>query len=125
MHVEVVGLGDSPARAVDYLEAWDLQRTVHAEVVEGTRPDTVLLLEHPPTYTAGKRTDPHERPLDPGGPLAPGEYAYADAVDADHAVNAGGLLTDWTPFSHEAYWESPRVLDAAADQIAAVARAAV
>lgn len=65
------------------------------------------------------------RSLDPGGPLAPGEYSYADAVDADHAVDAGGPLTSWTPLSHEAYWESPRVLDAAADQIATVARAAV
>ena len=30
----------------------------------GTGPDTVILLEHPPVYTAGKRTEPHERPLD-------------------------------------------------------------
>ena len=49
--------------AVDYLRAWDLQREVHAEVVAGA-PDTVLLLEHPPVYTAGKRTEPHERPVD-------------------------------------------------------------
>ena len=61
---EVVGLG---AEAVDYLDAWELQRRVHAEVVAGSRPDTVLLLEHPPTYTAGKRTEPHERPVDSGG----------------------------------------------------------
>jgi len=60
----VAGIG---ADAVDYLAAWDLQREVHAEVVAGTREDTVLLLEHPPVFTAGKRTDPHERPLDPGG----------------------------------------------------------
>ncbi len=45
-----------------YEEAWELQRRVHAEVVAGDRDDTVLLLEHPPTYTAGKRTLPHERP---------------------------------------------------------------
>jgi lipoyl(octanoyl) transferase len=54
------GFGDE---AVDYRRAWDLQREVHAEVVEGA-PDTVLLLEHPPVYTAGKRTEPHERPTD-------------------------------------------------------------
>jgi lipoyl(octanoyl) transferase len=49
---------------VDYQEAWALQREIHARVVEGTAPDTLLLLEHPPVYTAGKRTLPHERPFD-------------------------------------------------------------
>ena len=49
---------------IDYQEAWNLQRQVHADVVAGSRPDTVLLLEHTPVYTAGKRTEPHERPLD-------------------------------------------------------------
>ena len=54
---ETVGLG---AEAVDYLAAWDLQRDVHAAVVEGDRPDTVLLLEHPPTITLGRRTEEDE-----------------------------------------------------------------
>jgi lipoyl(octanoyl) transferase len=49
---------------IDYHQAWELQRQVHAEVVTGERPDTVLLLEHTPVYTAGKRTEPHERPVD-------------------------------------------------------------
>ncbi|MCP2327802.1 lipoyl(octanoyl) transferase [Hamadaea flava] len=49
---------------LEYLAAWDLQRELHQKVVEGTRPDTVLLLEHPPVYTAGKRTQPWERPFD-------------------------------------------------------------
>ena len=49
------------ADAVDYLDAWELQRQVHGRVVDGG-PDTVLLLEHPPVFTAGKRTEPHERP---------------------------------------------------------------
>ncbi len=49
---------------VDYMHAWDRQREVHARVVEGSQPDTVLLLEHAATYTAGKRTEPHERPFD-------------------------------------------------------------
>ncbi len=53
-------LTDEPT---DYLEAWDRQREVHAGVVAGG-PDTVLLLEHSPVYTAGKRTEPHERPSD-------------------------------------------------------------
>ena len=50
-------------RPIDYLEAWERQRSVHAGVVAGG-PGTVLLLEHSPVYTAGKRTEPHERPTD-------------------------------------------------------------
>jgi lipoyl(octanoyl) transferase len=72
-----VGLGD---QAIDYLTAWELQRQVHAEVVAGTVDDTVLLLEHPPVYTCGKRTEPHERPADPGG---------APVIDVDR----GGKIT--------------------------------
>jgi lipoyl(octanoyl) transferase len=49
---------------VDYEEAWARQRELHAQRVAGEIPDTVLLLEHPPVYTAGKRTLPHERPFD-------------------------------------------------------------
>ncbi|MGE0217801.1 lipoyl(octanoyl) transferase LipB [Mycolicibacterium sp.] len=48
---------------VDYQAAWDLQREL-ADARAGGGPDTLLLLEHPPVYTAGKRTEPHERPLD-------------------------------------------------------------
>jgi lipoyl(octanoyl) transferase len=49
---------------VDYERAWAQQRELHTRVVEGSAPDTLLLLEHPPVYTAGKRTEPHERPFD-------------------------------------------------------------
>jgi lipoyl(octanoyl) transferase len=52
------------AGLVDYREAWDEQRRLHAAVVAGAEPDTVLLLEHPPVYTAGKRTLDIERPFD-------------------------------------------------------------
>ena len=45
---------------VPYEEAWELQRTVAAEVAEGARPDTILLLEHPPTVTTGRRTEESE-----------------------------------------------------------------
>ena len=65
LRFQTVGLGD---KAVEYVAAWDLQREVHAGVVEGG-PDTVLLLEHPPVFTAGKRTEPHERPLDGSAPV--------------------------------------------------------
>ena len=50
--------------AVPYLDAWEIQRRVLDGVADGSRPDTVLLLEHPPTYTAGKRTRPGDRPTD-------------------------------------------------------------
>ncbi|GAA4764071.1 lipoyl(octanoyl) transferase LipB [Microbacterium gilvum] len=49
---------------VPYLEGWELQRRLHAEVVAGERDDTLVLLEHEAVYTAGKRTEPHERPQD-------------------------------------------------------------
>ncbi|MGY1712637.1 lipoyl(octanoyl) transferase LipB [Geodermatophilus sp. SYSU D00758] len=52
------------AGLVPYEEAWAWQRRLHEERVAGTGPDTLLLLEHPPVYTAGKRTEPHERPVD-------------------------------------------------------------
>ena len=57
-----------PAGPVEYRAAWDLQRRIHAEVVAGTRPDTLLLLEHRPVYTAGKLTRDEERPRD-GAPV--------------------------------------------------------
>ena len=53
---------------------------MHARVVAGDLPPTVLLLEHPPVFTAGKRTDPSERPADPGG---------AQVIDVDR----GGKIT--------------------------------
>lgn len=49
---------------VEYQKAWDVQRTIHQEVAEGIRPNTLLLLEHPSVYTAGRRTDDSERPTD-------------------------------------------------------------
>jgi lipoyl(octanoyl) transferase len=51
----VLNLGETP-----YREAWDLQRALAAEVKEGTRPDTVIFLEHPPVVTVGRRTDEGE-----------------------------------------------------------------
>ena len=49
---------------VDYQQAWDYQRAVHARVVAGQQSDTILLLEHAAVFTAGKRTLPLERPID-------------------------------------------------------------
>jgi lipoyl(octanoyl) transferase len=69
---------DLPAGPIEYRAAWDLQRRIHAEVVAGERPDTLLLLEHRPVYTAGKLTAEHERPRD-----------GAEVVDIDR----GGKIT--------------------------------
>jgi len=59
-----LGIVDDPATLTDYHEAWALQREVHAQVSEGSLGPQVLYVEHPPVYTAGRRTEPHERPLD-------------------------------------------------------------
>ncbi|MGH3501297.1 MAG: lipoyl(octanoyl) transferase LipB, partial [Nocardioidaceae bacterium] len=69
------GYGD---RAVDYQRAWERQREVHAQRVADEIPDTVLMLEHPPVFTAGKRTSPEHRPTD-GTPVI--------------EVDRGGLIT--------------------------------
>jgi lipoyl(octanoyl) transferase len=62
-----LGLDGDP---IDYLEAWELQRRVHEQRVRDEIPDTCLLLEHAPVYTAGKRTTPLDRPVgDPGAPV--------------------------------------------------------
>lgn len=50
--------------AMDYRDAWDLQRSLHARRVNDEIADVALFLEHPPVYTAGRRTEPHERPTD-------------------------------------------------------------
>ncbi|MGW0363176.1 lipoyl(octanoyl) transferase LipB [Streptomyces sp. NPDC002990] len=58
-----VRLGFGP-ESVEYTRAWEEQRRVHAARFADEIGDTCLLLEHPPVYTAGRRTDDSERPLD-------------------------------------------------------------
>ena len=48
----------------DYVLMWEKQRKLHEAVVSGQTPDTVLLVEHDSVYTAGRRTEPFERPID-------------------------------------------------------------
>jgi lipoyl(octanoyl) transferase len=52
------------AGTVDYLAAWKEQRRLRTERAEDWIPDTVLLLQHPSVYTAGKRTELLDRPFD-------------------------------------------------------------
>jgi lipoyl(octanoyl) transferase len=61
LDIRTVGLAPD---LVPYMDGWALQRAIHDEVVRGDRPDTLLLLEHESVYTAGRRTEPHERPVD-------------------------------------------------------------
>jgi lipoyl(octanoyl) transferase len=75
--VDIIVAGLAPD-LLPYPEALALQRSIHSAVVEGTRADTMLLLEHPSVYTAGTRTEASERP-DDGSPV----------IDVDR----GGKLT--------------------------------
>ena len=61
LDIQTVGLAPT---YVPYADGWALQRRIHAAVAAGERADTLLLLEHEAVYTAGKRTEPHERPRD-------------------------------------------------------------
>ena len=61
LDVQTVGLAPD---LIPYPDGWALQREIHGEVAAGTRPDTLLLLEHEPVFTAGARTARHERPTD-------------------------------------------------------------
>ncbi len=49
---------------VDYLDAWNLQKQIHQDVVNLQTENTLLLLEHPSVYTAGRRTEILDRPID-------------------------------------------------------------
>ncbi|MEV8607914.1 lipoyl(octanoyl) transferase LipB [Amycolatopsis sp. NPDC051373] len=88
---------------IDYTEAWDLQREILTARADQTGPDTLLLLEHPSVYTAGKRTEPEDRPadgtpvidVDRGGKITwhgPGQLVgypiieLADPIDVMHYV---------------------------------------
>lgn len=88
---------------IDYQRAWQLQREYAQARAEGRGPDTMLLLEHPSVYTAGKRTQPEDRPkdgsevidVDRGGRITwhgPGQLVgypivkLADPIDVVHYV---------------------------------------
>ena len=50
------------SRLIPFHEGWQRQRDVHGEIVEGRRPSTLLLVEHEPDYTVGRRAHSWERP---------------------------------------------------------------
>ena len=72
------------SRLIPFREGWQRQRVIHSEVVEGRRPSTLLLVEHEPVYTVGRRTHSWERPS-------------ADVVEPGHVpvvdVDRGGKTT--------------------------------
>ena len=57
LHVDQLGV-------IDYLQAWQLQKDIQEKVISGQSPNTLLLLEHPSVYTAGRRTELSDRPVD-------------------------------------------------------------
>ncbi|MFM7859805.1 MAG: lipoyl(octanoyl) transferase LipB [Candidatus Nanopelagicaceae bacterium] len=64
MAIEVAEISLTHLGLMEYEPCWQLQRKVHDEVVAGGRANTLLLVEHPSVFTAGRRTDPMERPQD-------------------------------------------------------------
>ena len=49
---------------IDYLSAWQIQKEIQEKVINNIDPNTLLLLQHPSVYTAGRRTEITDRPLD-------------------------------------------------------------
>lgn len=100
---------------VDYAQTWEMQRKIAAERASGDRRDTILLLEHPATYTAGKSTRPEDRPhsgrpvidVDRGGRITwhgPGQLVGYPIIALSEPINVieyvrrleGALITTCT-----------------------------
>jgi lipoyl(octanoyl) transferase len=80
---------------VPYMEAWELQRRLEARRQAGDVPDVLLLLEHPPVYTRGRRSQPQELPM--------GTEWYERQGIEIHDTNRGGLVTYHGPGQLVAY----------------------
>lgn len=83
---------------VDYQETWDLQAELAAQRAADEIPDTILVLEHPSIYTAGKRTQPEDRPtnglpvidVDRGGRITwhgPGQLVMYPIIKLDDPID--------------------------------------
>jgi lipoyl(octanoyl) transferase len=99
----VPGLEVSELGSIEYLAGWQLQRDLHAEVADGFRENTLLLVEHPSVYTAGRRTELTDRPIngvpvidvDRGGKITwhgPGQLVGYPIVKLKEATNVVGFV---------------------------------
>jgi len=97
------GLAVSALGSIEYLAGWQLQRDLHAEVADGSRENTLLLVEHPSVYTAGRRTELADRPIngvpvidvDRGGKITwhgPGQLVGYPIVKLKEATNVVGFV---------------------------------
>lgn len=97
------GLEISALGSIEYLAAWQLQRDLHTEVADGSRENTLLLVEHPSVYTAGRRADLADRPIngvpvidvDRGGKITwhgPGQLVGYPIVKLKEATNVVGFV---------------------------------
>ena len=100
---KVPGLEVSALGSIEYLAGWQLQRDLHAEVADGSRENTLLLVEHPSVYTAGRRTEITDRPIngvpvidvDRGGKITwhgPGQLVGYPIVKLKEATNVVGFV---------------------------------
>jgi len=80
---------------VPYLEAWELQKELAERRRRNEIPDVLLLLEHPPTYTRGRRSKPEELPMGV-------EWYEAQGIEV-HDTDRGGLVTYHGPGQLVAY----------------------
>ena len=99
----VPGLEVSALGSIEYLAGWQLQRDLHTEVADGSRENTLLLVEHPSVYTAGRRTELADRPIngvpvidvDRGGKITwhgPGQLVGYPIVKLKEATNVVGFV---------------------------------
>ena len=70
---------------IEYTRAWDLQRRLHGEVADGTRPNLMLLLEHPHVFTLGRRGKPEDVLTD--------QDTLSSLGIEVHAIDRGGEVT--------------------------------
>ncbi len=100
---KIPGLEISALGSIEYLAGWQLQRDLHTEVADGSRENTLLLVEHPSVYTAGRRTELSDRPIngvpvidvDRGGKITwhgPGQLVGYPIVKLKQATNVVGFV---------------------------------